>query len=103
MTSVASKNGCIIHYESVCDSNKLISLRDVDSWKYLYRAAEIRNYEPILSKVNSEDEGFSELYITYHTTCRSLFTMKRDLDKILNSTKKNSEASRENSRKTNKL
>ena len=52
----------------------------VESWKTLRRAAEIRRHEEILAiAVNSPDE-IPEVY--YHRKCRSIFTLKKDLDRI---------------------
>ena len=52
----------------------------VELWKTLRRAAEIRRHEEILGiAVNSPDE-IPEDY--YHRKCRSIFTMKKDLDRI---------------------
>ena len=45
--------------------------------------ATTRNYAPILQIVT--EDGFPR-NVQYHSTCRSLFTMKRDLDKISKST-----------------
>ena len=52
----------------------------VELWKTLRRAAEIRRHEEILGiAVNSPDE-IPEDY--YHRKCRSIFNMKKDLDRI---------------------
>eukprot|EP00058_Branchiostoma_floridae_P000977 XP_002586465.1 hypothetical protein BRAFLDRAFT_106667 [Branchiostoma floridae] len=73
---------CVIH----CSPNdetesKLISPQSIDSWKTLLRAAEIRNYTPVIELAKSLSEG--EIPdIKYHRTCRSIFTMKKDLDRL---------------------
>ena len=51
------------------------------SWKTLVRAAEIRQYVPILDLAKTV-VGEELPTITYHRKCRSIFTMKRNLDKI---------------------
>ena len=44
-------------------------------------AATIRNHEPILEIAKTLEEG--ELpKVTYHRQCRSVFTLKRNLDKL---------------------
>ena len=62
------------------DDGALVCPNSVELWKTLRRAAEIRRHEEILGiAVNSPDE-IPEDY--YHRKCRSIFTMKRDLDRI---------------------
>ena len=61
------------------DDGALVSPNSVESWRTLRRAAELRHHEDILGiQVNSPDE-IPEVY--YHRKCRSIFTMKRDLEK----------------------
>ena len=73
---------CIIHY-SVCkeDDEHLISPQNYDSWISLLEAAKIRNNATILD-IAANLEGNEIPKITYHRKCRSLFTMKRDLETI---------------------
>ena len=47
--------------------------------KTLLNAATIRNHEPILEIVKTREEGAKA---TYHRQCRSIFTPKRNLDKL---------------------
>ena len=69
---------CLIHCSD--DDGALVCPNSVESWKPLRRAAEIRRHEEILGiAVNSPDE-IPEVY--YHRKCRSIFTMKKDLDRI---------------------
>ena len=69
---------CLIHCSD--DDGALVCPNSVESWKTLRRAAEIRRHEEILAiAVNSPDE-IPEVY--YHRKCRSIFTMKKDLDRI---------------------
>ena len=60
---------------------RMAPLKDLESWKTLINAATIRNHEPILEIVKTLEEG--ELpKVTYHRQCRSVFTPKRNLDKL---------------------
>ena len=52
-----------------------------ESWKTLLRAAEIRNHQEILELSKSLSEG-EVPFIHYHRKCRSIFTMKKLLDKL---------------------
>lgn len=71
---------CIIHNPNV-NEEKLTSLRDMNSWKTLLEAAEVRQCSAIIdiSKTLKEN-GIPN--ISYHRTCRSLFVMPKDLEKI---------------------
>ena len=75
---------CLIHCSD--DDGALVSPNSVESWRTLRRAAELRHHEDILgTQVNSPDE-IPKVY--YHRKCRSIFTMKRDLEKIISDEKK---------------
>ena len=50
---------CTIHCSD--DEDKLVSLKSVDSWKTLLRAAQIRNHEPVLEQAEGIPEGSSNL------------------------------------------
>ena len=68
---------CLIH----CSDNDaaLITPNSVKSWRTLRRAAQLRHNEDILGiRVNSPNE-IPEVY--YHRKRRSIFTMKRGLEK----------------------
>ena len=73
-------NKCCIHYDTV-DETKLVSLTSIESWKTLLRAATILNHTAIveLSGKLKEDEIPQ---LSYHKTCRPMFTLKRDLQKL---------------------
>ena len=58
---------------------KLAALKDLESWKTLLNAATIRNHEPILEISKTQEEGAKA---TYHRQCRSIFTLKINLDKL---------------------
>ena len=73
------RNDCLIHCTK--DSGDLSSVQDLQSWQTLVRAAEIRQYAPILDLAKTV-VGEELPTITYHRKCRSIFTMKRDLDNI---------------------
>ena len=75
------RNDCLIHCTK--DSGDLSSVQDLQSWQTLVRAAEIRQYAPILDLAKTV-VGEELPTITYHRKCRSIFTMKRDLDNICN-------------------
>ena len=60
----------------------LVCPKTYESWKTLLKAAEVRQYGPITDVAKELREN--ELpKIHYHRRCRSIFTMKRDLDTIL--------------------
>ena len=70
----------MIHFSD--DDGALVSPNSVESWETLKKAAEIRQHEGILNvKVTSPDEIPDGVF--YHRKCRSIFTMKRDLEKII--------------------
>lgn len=72
---------CIIHHETSQDGDKIIGLKDYESWKTLLDAAKVRNYAPITDV--AKDLGEKEVpSIQYHRKCRSLFTMKRELETL---------------------
>ena len=77
---------CLIHCSD--DDGSLVSPNSVESWRTLRRAEELRHHEDVLGiQVNSPDE-IPEVY--YHRKYRSIFTMKRDLEKIISDEKKES-------------
>lgn len=72
-------NDCVIHCTD--ESGDLATLKDYESWQTLLNAAVIRKHERVLSIAESLKEG--ELpKISYHRKCRSIFTLKRDLQKL---------------------
>ena len=74
---------CIIHKESLSiDPNeKLISPQSFESWKTLINAAQVRDHSPILDIAKSVTDKEIPV-IFYHRKCRSIFTMKRDLEAL---------------------
>ena len=74
---------CIIHCSD--DESLLISPKDLDSWKSLLRAASIRNHVPLHDLAENAKDGEIRP-VTYHRKCRSLFTMKRELEKVSQTT-----------------
>ena len=72
---------CVIHHESVKDDDNLISPRDFNSWTTILNAATLRQYTTIADIVSSLNEH-EVPDIAYHRDCRSLFTMKRDLEAL---------------------
>ena len=64
------------------DSHLICPQHNNDSWQTLLKAAEIRKYNLITDAAkNLRDKKVPKLY--YHRKCRSIFTMKRDLETIL--------------------
>nr|XP_032809208.1 HAUS augmin-like complex subunit 1 isoform X1 [Petromyzon marinus] len=70
---------CIIHCSD--DNTKLICPQTMESWQTLKRAGEVRKNTMILAITANFTEGQIP-NVHYHRKCRSLFTLKRDLDKI---------------------
>ena len=76
------KRQCIIHY-AACDKEEehLVSPKDTSSWLALLEAAKVRNHQAVLDVAKTVDENHIP-NIAYHRKCRSLLTMKRDLESI---------------------
>ena len=55
---------------------------DNNSWKSLYSAAILRNFQPILQLANETADGLPTGSVYYHRTCRSDFTHKKSLAKF---------------------
>ena len=71
---------CIIHFEQVTEEH-LVELKDQALWETLLNAAKIRKFEPLIEL--DKNLGQSDIpAIKYHRKCRSLFTLKRDLQKL---------------------
>ena len=68
---------CVTHYNSVSET-KLVKLGSEALWKMLLQAAERRNFQPILDISSTVADG-EYPPLKYHKTCRSMFTLKRDL------------------------
>lgn len=94
LTKSKSAESCIIHYTDASDD--LVSLKSIDSWKVLLKAATIRQHESVLKIASSLPEGVMP-DIKNHRNCRSIFTMK----KFLNSIKEKRKVSLCNSHVTN--
>ena len=56
----------------------MATLKDLESSKTFLNAANIRNHEPILERTTSGELP----KVTYHRQCRSVCTLKRNLDKL---------------------
>ena len=81
---------CLIHCTD--DNGKLVSPNSLESWNTLREAGEIRKHEGILSvKVDSDNEVPDGVF--YHRKCRSMFTVKRELNSIVAKAKQNEKAS----------
>jgi len=85
------KRQCIIHISStVEDVEQLVSPKTQESWLTLLEAAKVRNHAPVLELAERQTDEIPEIY--YHRKCRSLFTMKRDLETLK---RKSSESSKD--------
>ena len=68
---------CAIHCTD--ETSELVSPRDVDSWKTLASAAEIRKHAALVNMARTTPEGEIPR-VWYHRKCRSIFTMKKLLN-----------------------
>ena len=75
---------CLIHYDCEECSAPLILPQIVQSWKTLVQAAKIRKHTLLLDIASNSETDAVPPNVWYHPKCRKLFTMKRDLDMILN-------------------
>ena len=76
LPSKRPRPNCLIHCSND-DSDSLVTLNDLDSWK----TAEIRQHSTVLELANDLGEG-EVPNIQYHRKCRSIFTTKKALDSI---------------------
>lgn len=83
MESATVQKQCIIHHETVSaeDCDHLVSPQTYNSYLTLLEAAKVRNHSAILDAAKLVKEG-EVPKIFYHRKCRSIFTMKRDLETI---------------------
>ncbi|KAK9539538.1 hypothetical protein VZT92_004638 [Zoarces viviparus] len=72
---------CAIHCSDE-EADATLVPQNIDSWKTLLRAAEIRKHAPILNMAKDLPEGEIPP-VQYHRKCRSIFTMKKLLDSII--------------------
>ena len=70
---------CMIHCTNSTDA--LVTLESMESLKTLLHAARIRNHQRIL-EASKDHDGKGIPFVQYHRNCWSVFTMKRDLEKI---------------------
>ena len=76
---LCKEKNCIIHCTD--DRTDLVSPKNDDSWKTLLGAAEIRKHQEICEISKSLSEGdVPRIYC--HRKCRSIFSMKKLLDKL---------------------
>ena len=62
-------------------TNNLLELKDWESWETLFNAAKITKFETVIDI--AKNLGESDIpAVKYHRICRSLFTLKRDLQKL---------------------
>ncbi len=82
MERTTAKEQCIIHQTITTeDDDHLVSPQKYNSWLTLLEAAKVRNYRPVLNVAEQVGEG-EVPKIFYHRKCRSIFSMKRDLETI---------------------
>lgn len=56
--------------------------KDIDSWQTLLKAADIRNYKPVLAGAKTVEEGAIPSSVVYHRKCRNLSTMMPEREKL---------------------
>ena len=83
---------CFLHRNSVnTNKEKLVALSSVDGWKTILNAGRIRGCEKVIALAATTNAGdFPN--IKFHKTCRGLFTMKKDLEKLKKKEASNSES-----------
>ena len=94
-----TRRECLIHCPYEDQNASLIAPKDINSWKSLLRAAEIRQHAPILHIAKDLPDDIIPP-VTYHRKCRSIFTMKKDVDAIIakQKTKESDKESRKSAR-----
>ena len=70
---------CCIHYESVRDV-KVVSLISFESWETLMVTAKKRG-QKFLEAASKLEESEVPMLL-HHKTCRSMFTLRHDLEKL---------------------
>ena len=41
-------NKCVLHYDSIDTSRDLVTMKELETWKTIINAAEVRHYAPII-------------------------------------------------------
>ena len=91
---------CIIQFEQVTEEH-LVELKDRASWETLLNAAKIRKFKVVIEI--DKNLGESDIpAVKYHRKCRSLFTLKRDLQKLNSENDKNFLSTTSNIRSNNR-
>ena len=76
------KEVCVICASSSCEKDDhLATVKTLESWQTLYEAVRVRSHAPIM-ELAKHLEGNKIPKILYHRKCRSIFTMKRDLETL---------------------
>lgn len=83
---------CCIHYDSTEDDD-LLSLSSIESWITLLEAAELINDSNTINVAADLEDG-EVPKLMYHKTCRTRYTLTRDLDKLRKEVKENPENKR---------
>ncbi len=78
------KKTCLIHSSSSKEKpeHSLICPQDLDSWQSLLSAAKLRNHQGLLQLADHIQDEQDLSQVVYHRFCRSIFTMKRDLERL---------------------
>ena len=71
---------CIIHFEQRTEE-RLVEFNDRALWETLLQAAKIRKFEAVIETGQNLRESDIQS-VKYHRKCRSVFTLKRDLQKL---------------------
>ena len=100
-SNLLRKEGCIIHCSDGDTDSNLVSPQNLNSWKTLLRAAEIRQHLPILDLAKDLCEGEIPP-VQYHRRCRSIFTLKKSLDSITQNKASAPEATEESLRRVSR-
>ena len=79
MEESKDKEQCIICAASNKRDDHLVSPQTYESWQTLLEAAKVRSHHPIIDVAKHlGDKEVPKMY--YHRKCRSVFTMRRDLE-----------------------
>ena len=91
---------CIIHFEQRTEE-RLVEFNDRALWETLLQAAKIRKFEAVIETGQNLRESDIPS-VKYHRKCRSVFTLKRDLQKLNSKNDKTFLTTSSNIRSTNR-
>ena len=81
----------MLHYTSVGEEEKLLSLSSSCGWETILNAARIRKSEKVIALAGCINET-EYPKIRFYKTCCSMFTLKRDLEKLQKENNESKEA-----------